>query len=126
MEDRKHSTWRPESDEDGKIRCRLGPDDGVLYVIDDGRDHCMIGRLVGQDTDGCVYCLVARITLDRFEELRSDDVALDQAFAEARDVCLSAVFESDSASNVVHVQHYRRAEDVPEEYLPPSAFLEFT
>ena len=126
MEDRRHSSWRPDSEEDGEIRCRLGSGDRAIFVTDDGRDHCMIGRLVGHDVDGCVYCLVARITLDRFKDLRDGNAPLEQAFAGARDISLSAVFESDSASNVVDVQHYRRAQDVPADYLPPTPFLEFT
>jgi hypothetical protein len=126
MEDRRHSTWRPSSEEDGEIRCGLDSGDRAVYVVDDGRDHCMIGRLVGRDSDGCVYCLVARISLGRFKDLRDGDVPLEQAFADARDISLSAVFEGDPASNVVNVQHYRGARDVPLDYLPTSPFLEFT
>ena len=126
MEDRKHSSWRPGSEEEGEVRCRLGSGDRAVFVIDDGRDHCMIGRLVGEDSDACVYCLVGRIARDVFLELRDGVVPLEDSFADARDISLAAVFESDTASNVVLVQHYRQAQDVPVEYLPGGAFLEFT
>jgi hypothetical protein len=126
MEDRKHSSWRPAPGEDQEIRYRVGSGDRTLYAIDDGPHHCMIGRLVGEDADGCVYCLVARIDLDHFNDLKHEDVPLERAFTGARDISLSSVFESESVSNVVQIQHYRRDEDVPDEYLPPSPFLEFT
>ena len=126
MEDRKHGSILSGVDEDETIRCRLGEGDLTLYVMDDGRSHCMICRVVGEDDDSCIYCLVARIGLDQFGQLRDQQTPLDDAFVDARDISLSAVFESETASNVVPVQHYRRLVDVPVEYLPGHPFLHFT
>jgi len=127
MKTRMHSHIRPEPGEVGRIRRRLGPDDDVIYIIDDGPDHCMVGRRVGHAADGCTYCLVARISLDRSEQLVEGDVDPTQAFSDARDISLCGVFEDEqSVSNVFLVRHYKRPGDVPDEYLPPSSFLEFT
>ena len=87
----------------------------------------MIGRLVGQDEDGCTYSLVARITLSRFWQLSNDEVPVEHAFDDSRDIALCSVFESERGpSNVIPVQHYHHVEDVPANYLPPSPFLQFT
>src|SRR5580698_3702188 len=63
MRTRMHSNRRLEPGEEGRIRRRVGEGDDSVYVIDDGLDHCMVGRRVGKASDGCVYCLVARIPL---------------------------------------------------------------
>jgi hypothetical protein len=127
MRIRMHSLRRLEPGEEGRIRRRLGDDDDALYFIDDGPDHCMVGRRVGHAPDGCVYCLVARISLDRYTDLVDGDVDRTEAFADARDISLCGVFEADeSASNVFLVQHYGRPHDLPDDYLPSSPYLEFT
>ncbi|MDR3650194.1 MAG: hypothetical protein P4L20_13955, partial [Acidimicrobiales bacterium] len=126
MRVRMHSHRHPDPGEEGRIRRRLGTGDDTLYVIDDGLDHCMVGRRVGRASDGCTYCLVARISLDRYTDLEAGDVAPAAAFAESRDISLCGVFEEEQAANVVLVQHYTRPRDVPLDYLPPSPFLEFT
>jgi hypothetical protein len=127
MRIRMHSLRRLEPGEEGRIRRRLGDDDDALYFIDDGPDHCMVGRRVGHAPDGCVYCLVARISLDRYTDLVDGDVDRTEAFADARDISLCGVFEAEEAgSNVLLVQHYRRPRDVPEDYLPSSPYIEFT
>ena len=60
-------------------------------------------------------------------DLVDGDVDLSEAFSDARDISLCGVFEAEqTASNVILVQHYRRPRDVPDEYLPPSPFIEFT
>ncbi len=124
---RMHSLRRMEPGEEGRIRRRLGDDDDAVYVVEDGPDHCMVGRRVGQAPDGCVYCLVGRISLETFADVVAGDVALADVFSEARDISLCGVFEEDeAASNVFLVQHYRRPRDVPADYLPSSPFLEFT
>jgi hypothetical protein len=128
MTTRMHANRRKEPGEEGRIRRRLGDDvDAAVYVIDDGADHCMVGRRVGRAPDGCVYCLVARISLDSFGDVLAGDVDRDELFSDARDISLCAVFDDEqAASNVLLVQHYRRVRDVPAEYLPPSPFIEFT
>jgi hypothetical protein len=126
MTNRMHSLRRTEPGEESYIRRRVGDDD-ALYVIDDGPDHCMIGRRVGHAPDGCVYCLVARITLEQYADLVAGELSGRDVFSEARDISLCGVFEEEgAASQVFLVQHYRRPRDVPADYLPPSPFLEFT
>jgi hypothetical protein len=87
----------------------------------------MVGRRVGQAPDGCTYCLVARISIYRYLDLANADVLLEEAFSEARDLSLCAVFADEhGASNIVPIQHYKKVGDIPVEYLPPSPFLDFT
>ena len=43
----------------------------IVYVIDDGDDHCVVARLVGESADGCTYCLVARVKRLDFEDVRA-------------------------------------------------------
>ena len=127
MKTRMHSLRRLEPGDEDRIRARLGSGDEAVYFIDDGPDHCMVGRRVGRGSAGCVYCLVARISLDRYADLVEGDVDVTEAFADARDISLCGVFEAEQAvPNVILVQHYRRARDVPGDYLPPSPYIEFT
>jgi len=126
MENGKHSSSVAGSADTKLIEYCIGAGDSAIYAIDDGRDHTMIGRGVGDDDDGCVYCLVARITRDRFEELSDGALHVQSAFDEARDISLSSVFLADHGSNVVLVQRFRRIEDVPGEYRPASPFLRFS
>ncbi len=37
------------------IRETYGDGDHVVYVMDDGRKHCLISRLVGTSSEGCVF-----------------------------------------------------------------------
>ena len=126
MRTRMHSHRLLEPGEEGHIRRCLGTGDDALYVIDDGADHCMVGRLVGHASDGCTYCLVARISLGRYADLEAGDLAGADAFSDARDISLCGVFEAEqAASNVILVQHYTHLADVPVDYLPSSPFIEF-
>lgn len=127
MRVRMHSRRHPGPGEEGRIRRCLGEGDEALYVIDDGPDHCMVGRRVGRASDGCTYCLVARVPLEHYADLEAGDAVAADAFSGARDIALCGVFEQDrGASNVFVVQHYRRGRDVPADYLAPSPFIEFT
>ncbi len=127
MTTRMHSNRRSAPGDEGYIRRRWGTDDDTLYVMDDGADHCMIGRRVGRAPDGCIYCLVARISLEQYGDLEAGDLTGAELFSEARDISLCGVFDDEqAASNVLLVQHYRRPRHVPADYLPPSPFLEFT
>ncbi len=127
LKDRMHSSRSCEPGEPGYVHHRLGVADEAIYVIDDGKDHCMVGRLVGETPNGCAYCLVARISLYRCVQLADGDVSLTEAFSDARDLSLCGVFEEEHGlSNVLLVQHYKSVDDIPPDYLPPSPFLEFT
>jgi hypothetical protein len=126
MRDRMHALRRSGPGDVDYLECRLGEADEAVYVIDDGPQHCMIGRRVGASPDGCTYCLVARISLYRYEQLRDEEVALVDAFSDARDISLSGVFmDGQGPSNTFLVRHYRRVAHVPAEYLPPGPFIEF-
>lgn len=127
MVTRMHSRRGSQPGDEGHIRRQLGTGDETVSVIDDGPDHCMIGRRVGKASDGTVYCLVARISLERYADIVAGEVGLSDVFSDARDVALCGVFDDgQGASNVFVVQRYRHPDDVPEEYLPPGEFIEFT
>ena len=105
----------------------LGSGDSEIHVVDDGEDHCMIGRVVGRSADGCTYCLVGRITRDDYADLRDAELPVVDCFVPARDIALSGVFhEEGAAPNVFVVEHFRSVRAVPPQYLPPGPFLEFT
>ena len=125
MRSRAHGRRLPP-DDPGFVAASTGAGDEAVYLMDDGPKHCMIGRRVGRSPDGCVYCLVARITMGRARDLVDEEAAPAEAFADARDIVLCGVYSADRASNVILVQHYRHLSDVPADYLPPSPFIEFT
>jgi hypothetical protein len=111
---------------DEEIRQTLGDGDHTVYVLDDGRNHCLVSRKVGTSPDGCTYCLVARIPVSTYEDL-VDGASLDSAFSKARSFSLCAVFEaSDGVSNVAVSQRYETVDEVPREYLPPNPPISFT
>jgi hypothetical protein len=96
-----------------------------VYAIDDGKHHCMIGRRVGATLDGCVYSLVARVTLDTYRSLASGAIDGRQAFLAGTEAGLSGTVEDPGVSNVFDVDSYQHADDIPPEYLPPSPAIEF-
>ncbi len=125
MKYRRHVHLLGRADE--QIRACLGSGDGAIGVIDDGRKHCTISRVVGSSPDGCLYCLVGQITVETYDRLAAGETPLDRAFSEARDIALCAVFEAEQAvSNVSLVERYADVEDVPPDYLPPSPSIAFT
>jgi hypothetical protein len=110
---------------DGATDTDGGTDEGVpVYVIDDGSDHCMVARLVGESPDGCTYSLVARIKRVDFDDVRAGWAPAADLFSHGKEFTLCGVVEG-SVSNVVRVAGYRRYKHVPVEYLPPSPFIEF-
>lgn len=126
MKDRRHFFGFGGHGDAVRIRSALGLGDSTVYFIDDGRSHCMIGRRVGSSPDGSVYCLVGRVTLDRYEKIEAAEATVIDVFADAHDISLCSVFEEEGmASEVIFVQHYPHFSDVPAEYLPPSPFITF-
>lgn len=110
------------------IRAAFGDGDQAVHIIDDGRKHCVVSRMVGASPDGCTYCLVAQITIDAYERLANSEEAVGPVFAEARDFAMCAVFEAqveDAPSNVTVVEQYAAIDTVPAEYLSPNPFIEF-
>jgi hypothetical protein len=117
-----HLLSRAESE----IRERYGSGDRSIYVIDDGRKHCMIARMVGTSPDGCTICLVAHITMQAYEDLIDHPSLCDAIFTDAQEPALCAVFEAEEAvSNVAVIQSFATADEVPAEYLPPHPPIEF-
>lgn len=114
---------------DEHIRGRFGTGDHAFYVIDDGRKHCMISRIVGASPDGTTYCLVARITIDSYERLTNEATTRDGVFADAHEFAVCGVFEpevEDAPANVTVAEEYAAIGDVPPEYLGPHPFIEFS
>jgi hypothetical protein len=127
MKDRRHYPGGRGTGDEERIRRALGYGDDTIYFIDDGRDHCMIGRRVGKAPEGLVYCLVGRIKLNDYTDIETGIASLDQVFSKAHDLELCGVFEEEGfPSDVIAVEHYRHLSDVPADYLPPSPFIEFT
>jgi hypothetical protein len=106
-----------------EIRERYGSGDHAVYVIDDGRKHCMVGT----SSDGCTYCFVAQITVATYEELLNDGDAVDDVFANSREPALVVVYEAEEAvSNVSLVRTFAGIDEVPVAYLPPGPPIVFT
>ena len=108
-----------------RIRAAVGSGDAVVYGIDDGPHHCMIGRVVGQTTDGCTYSLIGRVDLATWQDLAGGTIDGATAFAAAREIGLSGTVEDGGVSNVFDVDWYERPDDVPTGYLPPSPRIRF-
>ena len=68
------------------IRERCGTGDHTLYMVDDGRKHCVVSREVGTSPDGCTYCLVASITIDSYVELINDEALADEIFDDSHEL----------------------------------------
>ncbi|HEX4218311.1 MAG TPA: hypothetical protein VHZ02_08080 [Acidimicrobiales bacterium] len=124
MKDKRHEQWVMFGHAD-RIRSRFGAGDSTVYVIDDGKHHCMIGRRVGATLDGCVYSLVARIDRDTYVSLEADAITAQAAFARSHEAALVATAEGDGVSNLFDIDNYRHPDDIPPQYLPPHAFIEF-
>ena len=106
------------------LRLAVSAEDETVYVIDDGASHCMVARRVGSAPDGCLYCLVGRVKIDDVQDVRDGWAPLSGLFSLGRELTLCGVVEG-SVSNVVRVASFRKYRDVPDEYLPPSPFIEF-
>lgn len=110
---------------DMEIRESFGENDNAVYVMDDGRKHCLISRRVGSGADGSIYCLVAEIPVSSYEQLVGG-AAPEGVFATAKGFSLCSVFEAeDAVSNVTVVESYRTTAEVPSEYLPPGSPIVF-
>jgi hypothetical protein len=108
------------------IRERYGSGDGAVYILDDGRKHCLVSRMVGASPDGCTYCLVAQITMASYEQLVDQRSPVENIFDGARQACLCVVYEEvDAVSNVAVVESFDAIDQVPVEYLPPSPAIVF-
>ncbi len=135
-----HHQVRADPDQqDHHLHC-FGSGDAALYAIEDGVKRLIIGRGVGRDGEGCIYCLVGTSSPALLATLNAGEVAPTEAFDDAAELTLCSVFQADHAplrhfrltalnrpvSNVVLVRHYKRIRDVPVEYRPGQPFLQFT
>jgi len=125
MKERRHEQWPHVFGHPDRIRVCLGTGDAAVYVIDDGKRHCMIGRRVGGTSDACVYSLVARIAKDTYLSLSSGSIDGRQAFLAGTDAGLCGTVETPGVGNVFDVDFYQRPEDIPTAYLPPAPFIQF-
>ncbi|HYA69525.1 MAG TPA: hypothetical protein VED63_12405 [Acidimicrobiales bacterium] len=139
MKNLQHHRARAESDQEDPLH-RFGSGNATLYAIEDGVKRLMIGRGVGRDAEGCIYCLVGTCSPALLARLDTGAVAPTEAFDGAAELALCSVFQADHTpgrpfrltalnrpvSNVVLVQHYKRFQDVPVEYRPGQPFLQFT
>ena len=125
MKERRHEQLLHLFGHPHRIRACVGEGDAAVYAIDDGTRHCMIGRRVGATLDGCVYSLVARVTKDTYLSLAGGSIDGRQAFLAAHEAGLSGTVEDPGVSNIFDVDFYQHPDEIPEEYLPPSPFLEF-
>ncbi len=139
LRNRQHHQGRAEhGEEEDRLSC-FGSGDETVYVIEDGLKRVMVGRGVGRDSEGCIYCLVGASSPVLLGMLDAGQVAPAEAFDDATELTLCSVFQADHAptrhfrltalnrpvSNVVVVQHYKRLKDVPAEYAPGQPFLLF-
>lgn len=140
MENLRHHQIRAEpGQEDDPLYC-FGSGDVMLFAIEDGIKRLIIGRGVGRDGEGCIYCLVGTSSPALLAMLDGGEMAPSEAFNDAAELTLCSVFQADHTprrhfrlsalnrpvSNVVLVQHYKRLQDVPVEYRPGQPFLQFT
>ncbi len=117
----------PFSRHDGEpIRLQLGTGDDAVFAMDDGAKRAMVARLVGVDPEGLQYVLVGRITVQELSRYLDDGATTRDIFDTAKDLCLCSVYEAtDAVSNIVPVETYQSANDIPEEFLPSEPYLHF-
>jgi hypothetical protein len=128
MKDRRHVQWSeivgspPE-----RIREAFGRGNEIVYVIDDGHQHVMVGHEVGNVSDGSRYVLVGRTSKSVLEALRSGQLEPSRGFEEAHEVVLCGVDidETDKASDIFVVKLYGSDSAVPAEYLPGHPLIAF-
>jgi hypothetical protein len=129
MKDRRHVQWHllPARERHERVRDCVGLGDDAIYVIDDGRDHVMLGRRVGAHVGECEYCLIGRAPRQRYEDLRRHATRPSDAFSDAGEItlCGVAVAETALSSNVFDVMRFRNPMDIPVQYLPGAPFIAF-
>jgi len=126
MKDRRHTQWHllPHSERHDRLRQIIGSGTLSVYVIDDGKSHATVGRLVGSAPDGAQYSLIGRITR---EELAAVTANPAQAFDNAAELLLVGVVEEEEikSSNIFDVARYNAVDEIPADYLPGSPLHKF-
>jgi hypothetical protein len=130
MKDRRHTQWHllPAHERHERIRECVGTGDDAIYVIDDGRSHVVVARRVGAVQGECEYCLLGRVPLETYEELKHNRLSPSTVFGSATEItiCGVAVAAEVRSSNIFDVDRYENADDIPPEYRPGAAFLNLT
>jgi hypothetical protein len=127
MKEWRHIQWHllPAHERHDRIRDCIGLGDDAIYVIDDGRRHAVVARRVGAVQGECEYCLLGRVSVEVFEDLKQGKVSPTKAFEAATEItlCGVAVEESIRSSNIFDVARYGSLNEVPQDYRPGAAFL---
>ena len=130
MKDRRHVQWHllPSHERHERIRTSLGSGDELVYIIDDGRGHVMLGRVVGTSPSGCTYSLIGRLSHEDYERLQRHESALSTSFDSATEIVLCGVVSEQGtlSSNVFDVARYDSIADVPSEYRPGAPVQQLT
>jgi hypothetical protein len=130
MKDRRHVQWHllPSHERHERIRTSLGSGDELVYVIDDGRSHVMLGRVVGTSPSGCAYGLIGRLSYEDYERLQRHEAPLSKAFDSATEIALCGVVSEQGtlSSNVFDVARYDSGADVPAAYRPGGPVQQLT
>ncbi len=124
MKDRRHEQLL-HLGHPSRLRAVAGTEDAAVYAIDDGARHCTVGRRVGATRDGCTYTLVARVPRAVWDDLAARRIDGRTAFLKGKEAALMGTGEEPGLANVFDVDAYRRPEDIPPEYLPPSPAIDF-
>jgi hypothetical protein len=127
MKDHRRGQWHLLGGRPEPVREAVGSGDGVLYVIDDGHHHAVLGRPVGASPSGCQYALVARVDRERATELIEGRAQPSEALDGAQDLtlCGIAAVADVLSANVFDVARYEDATEVPPPYRPGSPFVAF-
>ncbi|HXW38727.1 MAG TPA: hypothetical protein VEJ44_03450 [Acidimicrobiales bacterium] len=126
MKNLQHRRVRVEPGQEETPVYFFGSGNSALYAIEDGGGRLMMGRGVGRDGEGCIYCLVGAGSVALLAVLETGELSPAEAFDDAGDLTLCSVYQAGQVDNVVMVQHYRSVQDVPLEYRPGQPFLQFT
>jgi hypothetical protein len=125
MKDRRHEQLPHPFGHPRRLRACVGAGEAAVYAIDDGARHCMLGRQVGAARGGATYTLVARVPRKVYDDLHAGVINGRHAFLEAKEATLQGTGEEPGMANVFDVDFYRHASEIPDEYLPPSPFIDF-
>jgi hypothetical protein len=129
MKMRRHVQWHllPAHKRHDRLRAVIGSGDDALYVIDDDHSHVMIGRRIGTSGDGCDYCIIGRAPRSVYDELAQGRLAPSAVFGQLHqlELCGIAVEENIASSNIIDVDRYETADEIPSEYLPGHPYIDF-
>ncbi|MGH9008085.1 MAG: hypothetical protein ACRDV6_10335 [Acidimicrobiales bacterium] len=118
--------FHPLTGPEDRFRVAFGEGDGVVYAIDDGPRRAIIGRILGESPQGLSSSLVGRVKAVDVEFVRSGQMTVQELLSSATGLALfnTLVAPRGGVSNVLLIERYRRLQDVPTEYLPPSPPIE--